>query len=330
MPTGRVNISVVIPAWNEQACIGPLLDSLVTQTRLPDEIVVVDAGSSDETAAVVRGYRQSRVHLLSIGRAYPGVARNAGVQCARFDSVAFTDCGVHLNPGWLQALCAPLENQHVTQVVYGSYEPVTATFFSECAATVHVSPKAVLGGKLLRGPTVASCLLRKTVWRAVGGFPQYGAAEDLIFLERIAQCGFPVAYAPEAVAHWQLSPDVHALFRKFTKYSYQNLLAGRGRDWHAGVARTYVTLLPFLLLAMLHRREWLMLPGVLWAARVARAFYRKRGEPWAAQWRDPRRWVMVSLIMLAFDAATLTGSLQWLWHRTQRRLRGGDWELSRS
>lgn len=324
MAAGGLNVSIVVPAWNEESTIAVLLDSLLGQTRLPDEILVVDAGSSDNTAALVRGYRQAAVpvRLLSMGRAYPGVARNAGAQCARYGMIAFTDCGMRLEAQWLQALCQPMQRDPRTQVIFGGYEPVTGTLFHQCAATVYVSAKSRLGGKLLRGPSVASCLLRRTVWQAVGGFPPYRAAEDLEFLERIAARGLLVAYAPEAVAHWDMPPGLLALFRKYSQYSYHNLVARRGYAWHAGVGRIYLAALPCLLLAGIRTPWWLVCPLALLAARVALALYRKRRENWSAARRDPRGWLLVALIILTFDAATFTGWAQWLGRTAWARLHG--------
>lgn len=318
---GGLSVSVVIPAWNEEASIGPLLDSLLCQTCRPDEILVVDAGSSDNTAKIVQSYRlwSPRIRLLSIGRAHPGVARNAGTRSARHDFIAFTDCGMRLDAGWLQALRTPMERAPATEVVYGSYEPVTDTLFRQCAAVVYVSPKTQRGHQWLRGPVVASCLLRRSVWRAVGEFPPYRAAEDLIFIERIAQHGCTVAYAPDAVTHWELSADLASLVRKYTTYSFHNLVAGRGRYWHAGVARAYVAGLPFLWLGLRQSHAWFLVLAVGGAARVARAFHRQRRESWSAPGRDPRRWLMVGLTMLALDAATGAGWLWWIW----RTVRGG-------
>ena len=73
-----MNISVIIPARNEQESILRLLDSLNGQTVKPSEIVITDAGSTDQTAAIVEDYDKTIVpiHLVRADKALPGRARN--------------------------------------------------------------------------------------------------------------------------------------------------------------------------------------------------------------------------------------------------------------
>jgi hypothetical protein len=123
-------------------------------------------------------------------------------------------------------------------VVFGAYEPQTATFFLECAAAAYVAPKQKRPGGRMRGPSIASCLLRRNLWRAVGGFPDLRAAQDLIFMERCQQVG-KIAWTSLALVRRQLQPSLVATFRRFAIYSYHNVLAGRQRHWHYGIARQY-------------------------------------------------------------------------------------------
>jgi glycosyltransferase involved in cell wall biosynthesis len=93
-----VRISVVIPAYNAARTIGAVLDSLAGQDAPVDEIVVVDDGSSDETAAIVdaRGVRVVRAE----GTRYAGGARNRGWDAVSGDVVIFLDSDAIPAPGW--------------------------------------------------------------------------------------------------------------------------------------------------------------------------------------------------------------------------------------
>lgn len=83
-------ISVVIPAYNSARTIGKTLESVQQQTVPAAEIIVVDDGSQDETAAVVRsGFPQ--VRLVSQPNAGPAAARNHGVRLASGNWIAFLD-----------------------------------------------------------------------------------------------------------------------------------------------------------------------------------------------------------------------------------------------
>ena len=204
-------------------------------------------------------------------------------------------------------------------MVFGSYSPVTSKFFAKCASTAYVPAQSVQHPENIRAPFIASCLLRRSVFTTLGGFPPYRAAEDLIFIEKLMQANYRVAYAPKAVAYWQLAKGWLATYRRFTLYSYHNLVAGRGRYWHYGVARFYILALPFLLLSYFEGAVWLGIPLLGFAARTAATLWRKRKEPWGGSF-NPIRWITVGCILLLLDAATLSGALWWVLNKLLRRL----------
>jgi glycosyltransferase involved in cell wall biosynthesis len=316
-----VPVSVVVPARDEQATIAALLDSLLAQTWPAAEIIVVDAGSVDRTAEIVREYSAAAVpiRLLTLGPAFPGSARNAGVAAAVSEWIAFTDAGIRLDRRWLERLCAACHQNSSPDVVFGSYEPVTAGFFAQCAATAYVPARSRAWGREIRGPFVASCLLRKSVFDAAGGFPPYRAAEDLMFLERIRDCGCIVTYAPQAIARWEMAAGWGSTFRRFRLYSYHNLIAGRGRYWHRGMARWYALAAPFVILGCVQRTAWLAVPLVGAGARIAVTIWRKRQENWGSP-LNPLRWMGVGLVLMTLDAATFGGAVWWASDKLRGRL----------
>jgi glycosyltransferase involved in cell wall biosynthesis len=88
--TDGATVSVVIPTWNRGALLPLALDSVLAQTRPPDEILVVDDGSTDDTASRVRsGYPD--VRLIEQGNLGVSAARNAGIRAASGSWIAFLD-----------------------------------------------------------------------------------------------------------------------------------------------------------------------------------------------------------------------------------------------
>ena len=87
-------VAVVIPARDEERSLPELLESLLAQTRPPDEIVVCDAGSRDGTPEVARAAASRGVRLVEAGPAYPGRARNLAVAAATQPWIAFIDGGL--------------------------------------------------------------------------------------------------------------------------------------------------------------------------------------------------------------------------------------------
>lgn len=83
-------ISVVIPVFNRERTIGRAIESALTQTRSPMEVVVVDDGSTDNTAAAVAAYRE-KVRYVHQENAGAAAARNRGVELSNAPWVAFLD-----------------------------------------------------------------------------------------------------------------------------------------------------------------------------------------------------------------------------------------------
>jgi len=86
----KYRISVVIPAYNIGKFVGRAIESVLAQTRGPDEIIVVDDGSTDETAAQIKKFG-AKVKYIYQDNAGPGAARNTGIKAAGGEWVAFLD-----------------------------------------------------------------------------------------------------------------------------------------------------------------------------------------------------------------------------------------------
>lgn len=312
-----MSVSVVIPVLNEEKSIAVLLDSLFGQTRQPDEVVITDGGSSDRTVEIIGQYiRNGRpIRLIRSAGAYPGVGRNLGVQAASHDLIALTDAGIRLDAHWLESLLQPIEADPSVAVVYGTFEPVADTFFKQCAALAYVAAPIDWRGQRFRGPYAASSLIRRNVWSAVGGFPPYRAAEDLVFIERIKAAGFKTAYAPEAVAHWSMAPGVWSTFRRFALYSRHNLIAGRANRWHYGLLRFYALASAGVWLGCSVTHYAFLIPLLLLMFRVFRILWAKRRAfDFMDSFRGAAYFFGLAGVILLLDAATIWGAWVWLWH----------------
>jgi glycosyltransferase involved in cell wall biosynthesis len=305
-------VSLIIPVQDEASSIEALIQSINSQTLPPDEVLIVDAGSADETIQRAHAVPiRVSLRIIEAGRIYPGVARNTGAAASKLEWIAFTDGGIVLERDWLAGLAAALGE--VTAVVYGSYEPVCDSFFKQCAAVAYVPGKRPEG---IRGPSVASCLVRRSAFEAVGGFPPYRAAEDLIFINRLQRQGFGRTFAPRAVAHWQMAADPRGTFRRFAAYSYHNLVAGWGRHWHLGLAKLYGLLglaTAVAVLVGLSLLTGLLLP-FFFIGRAIKAAWVKRGS-FDFRTLTAGRVLGAAGVLVIVDAATLCGYLRWLWLR---------------
>jgi glycosyltransferase involved in cell wall biosynthesis len=314
-----MKVSVVIPVRDEERSIRELLDSLLAQTRPPDEIVITDGGSIDATPQIIEDYirKGAPVRLIRAGPALPGRGRNLGAAQASFEWLAFTDAGIRLANDWLAALVAKVETNNSIDVVYGSWEPVTDSFFKQCAAIAYVPPPALHEGELVRPRSIASALLRREAWRAVNGFPEdLRSAEDLVFMDRLENAGYRMGFEPRAQAHWELRPTLWSTFKRFLVYSRNNIRAGLFRQWQATILLRYGVLAALLIAALIVEPSWAWFPLAAWllmlAARAAVSIRRNHFCYPASLLHNLLRGAMVMSLLAVLDAAAILGSLQWL------------------
>jgi hypothetical protein len=190
--------------------------------------------------------------------------------------------------------------------------------FTRAAAVAYV-PAADTQG--FRGPSVASLALTREAFSRAGGFPEYRAAEDLVFLERLQATARGIARAPRALVYWRLAPDTRRTFGRFALYSEHNLRAGRGRDWHAGVLRHYAAMAILGAgAAAAGAGAWALAVAPLWqVARAARsAWIKRRGLPFPTL--APGTILGAAALLCVIDLATLAGAIRWA--RSPRRAAG--------
>ena len=109
----RHRVSVIIPAYNAAATIGRCLEALADQTRAPEEIIVVDDGSTDDTASVARS---AGITVVSQENAGPAAARNYGAEMARGSVLLFTDADCAPDRAWVERMIEPFEDPAVAGV----------------------------------------------------------------------------------------------------------------------------------------------------------------------------------------------------------------------
>lgn len=319
LPKRKMRVSVIVPVRNEEHSIRALLDSLLGQTRMPDEIVITDGGSTDATTQIIEEYikRGEPIQLIRERVALPGRGRNVAIAHSSCEWLAFADSGTRPVHDWLRALVERVEHDPGVDVVYGAMEPIIDSFFKECAAIAYLSPKREVEGELMRPDSVASALLRREVWGAVGGFREdLRSAEDILFMDAIQKANFRVVHEPRGLVHWNIQPTPGLTFKRFVTYSRNNIRAGLWRRWQSAVFKRYALLTLSALPVFVLGARWLLVPLGLWilmlVARGVVALRRNARIFPANIGRNALRLLMLVPLIAMLDGATVLGTIDWL------------------
>jgi glycosyltransferase involved in cell wall biosynthesis len=242
----------------------------------------------------------------------PGGARNAAIREAREPWVALVDAGCEPDPRWLEELLAPVARDPELDVVFGDHLPVLRREWDRVQALTIMSPRDP--GTGVHGPSVASMLLRRSLWAQLGGFrDDLRAAEDHLFFAALAAATARTAWAPAAVVHWQLSSGPAAAFKRLVAYSEHHLRAGLFATWHRRVM--LMDLFAVAAIALLPLVPALGLVSLLFGARAFLTAWRRRGNVAGARPLRPSRLAGVAFLLILADVAVWLGALKMLRRR---------------
>lgn len=200
-------ISVIVPHLDEPR-LAACLDALARQTHPNFEVIVVDNGSKapPEVPAPAR--------LILCERPGSYAARNAGIEAAQGDHLAFTDADCLPEPDWLERLDAALDSAPratgpVPLFIDGKR---TAAAIYDCLFAFTQEANAAAGFGI-----TANMAARRDVFEAVGPFAEVGSIGDREWGQRAEAAGHPIAWAPEAVVRHPARSRLKPLLRKMRR-----------------------------------------------------------------------------------------------------------------
>jgi rhamnosyltransferase len=241
-------ISVVVRTFNEERMIGRLLTGIEVQTRKPDQVVIVDSGSTDRTLEIARRHRVD-VKKIDPAEFSFGRSLNRGIEAATGDVVVMASAHVYpVYDTWLEHLTKPFEDP-VVALTYGRQVGGPTTPYSESQIMATWFPADSNQRQDHPFANNANAAVRRSEWAATPYDEDLTGLEDLDWAGKALERGRSIAYVAEA-------PVVHLHDERFSqtlnRYRREAIAHRRifndprmsrleaARLWLANVANDYV------------------------------------------------------------------------------------------
>ena len=237
------DVSVVIPVSIGGNYMPLLLKSIEEQTLLPQEIVIVDSSLDNEIASIIKNMND-RIPIVykKIDLAYPGDARNIGVEIAKMEWIAFLDSTTVPEHDWLER-CVELATEKRVGFVGGLALFEADTYFKKLlrAATYGCGPYGTLPGSIMK----------KKYFEKTGGFiPGIRSSEDIEWVERVKSIGFKTDTVKEPVTkYYGLQGDLWSAIKKYYKFA----MATAQTEVLKGQKKLYMSVLLILLTILTYK-----------------------------------------------------------------------------
>ncbi len=311
----RRTVSVILTVKNDREGARVVLDSLLRQTRLADEIVVVDGGSTDGTVEFLRELagRQPCLRILRTPGCNIAQGRNIATQAAVGEIIVATDAGCRADETWLQRLVQPFETDPTTDFVAGFYQVEARMLFEKVVGLATMRGALDPVDDKTFNPSGRSMAYTKMLWSRAGGWPEWiRFSEDTLFDHRLRRLGVVWRFVPDAIVHWRPRSTLRGLAKQF--YGY-----GTGRGHTQIGAKDFAYNLRNLCIVLLTTCVSIMEPaGIVLLGAMLGYFYvwtfhakARRIARRTGTWKGYPLCILVMWIVLIFNTAGyVVGSVQ--------------------
>ena len=232
-------ITLVSTIFNDRAGLELFFEAMIKQTRVPEEMIITDAGSKDGTwellqSEAARTDRPWQFYALQELRCNVARGRDLAIEQARGETIVSTDIGCDWEPEWLTELVAPLESNPELELVIGSWAVRQQDLHGAWALTEW----ALKGDQRLQATAESysssrSIAYRKGTWEALGRYPEdlTLAADDAVFHYLIEKAEVRRSGAPKVRCYWHRHETLNSFFKEAFRYGLGDGEAGiRGKD----------------------------------------------------------------------------------------------------
>lgn len=206
-----MKVTLICTVLNEGDNIRYFVTSITKQTKKPDEFIIVDGGSKDDTYKILKEFSKKYkwIKTFQLKNANISQGRNYAIKKAKSDVIATCDGGGEYNKNWLENLTKGFNGQ----VSFGIDKPRARNNFQKVLAKTILHKKVVGSSR--------NMIFLKRIWKEVKGYPEdLLIGEDTLFDEKIKKAGYEISRVQNAVCHWEMRKDFKGFSRQFYRYGY--------------------------------------------------------------------------------------------------------------
>lgn len=236
-----MTIAFITTVLNEEKNIELLLNSLLFQKKRPDEVIIVDGGSKDQTVKIIKDWIlkirseefKKKIKLV-VKTGNRSMGRNEAIKRAKSEIIVSSDSGCILDKNWIKNIVEPFKYAEVDAVA-GFYRGIPRSIFEKSLIPyILVMPDKVKPNNFL--PSARSMAFRKSIWRKVGGFSLLlSNNEDFVFAKRLKNFGAKIVFKKNAIVNYIPDKDIIDSFLMFFKFA--------NGDAESGIFRPKVALI---------------------------------------------------------------------------------------
>ncbi len=218
-----MKISFIATVLNEEKTIEDFIKSILRQSRMPDEIIIVDGGSTDSTLSVISNFKfqiaNKKIKFkFIVKKGNRAVGRNEAIRQAKGDIIVCSDAGCILDKDWVKSIAEPFRNPEI-DVVAGYYKGKAKNSFEKCAIPYFLvmEDKIHLNNFL---PATRSMAFKKSIWRKIGGFDEkYSDNEDYVFARKLKDIRAKIIFRKDAIVYWIPQGNIKEAFISFYRFA---------------------------------------------------------------------------------------------------------------
>ncbi len=282
--------SFITTVYNEEEAVVEFLESLMEQTYLPGEIIIVDGGSGDHTFEKVlrffkietfqggsepeislesssKEYRTEtrienssgiiNVKIIKKSRANISQGRNEAIKNASGRIICVSDAGCILDKNWLAEITRFYDDSSC-DAVGGLNMPYCRNFTQKCLAVCIMPLKNEIKSEKYM-PSSRNISFKKNIWTDTGGYPEnmdYG--EDMKFNFVLKDRGYKIKFNPAAVVYWKMRENPVRISKQFFRYAKGDA-AGRMYPRRHIIRFTAFLIFIIILFSAFYINKWILL-----------------------------------------------------------------------